>query len=256
MDVLFHSGANIVYYQDKQTGAIDVTCKTGITGVANDEITMSISFTGDDTNTTCSTICNNGPQVPCDWNSMEWIESEGTCTIVANATVANSGGFCCDNNAVDSRVIACENVSIVKDCIITPSEDPANHSSQPSILVDSVIGVSCLLLIVLIVIGIVVFYWKRRNRYNEGIIHASMHNYYVCILRTLAWPHIHQPLVAIDMTPGIFYSDRKICNLLESVDSLCRDGTDTPMLPYIGKAFTRTNFEELGLFRYLIMVCE
>ena len=42
----------------------------------------------------------------------------------------------------------------------------------------------------------------------------------------------------------------------ESVDSLCRDGADTPMAPYIGKAFTRTNFEDLSLFRYMIMVCE
>ena len=42
----------------------------------------------------------------------------------------------------------------------------------------------------------------------------------------------------------------------ESVDSLCRDGADTPMPPYIGKAFTRTNFEDLSLFRYIIMVCE
>ena len=42
----------------------------------------------------------------------------------------------------------------------------------------------------------------------------------------------------------------------ESVDSLCRDGADTPMPPYIGKAFTRTNVEDLSLFRYLIMVCE
>ena len=42
----------------------------------------------------------------------------------------------------------------------------------------------------------------------------------------------------------------------ESVDSLCRDGVDTPMPPYIGKAFTRTNFEDLSLFRYIIMVCE
>ena len=42
----------------------------------------------------------------------------------------------------------------------------------------------------------------------------------------------------------------------ESVDSLCRDGAETPMPPYIGKAFTRTNFEDLSLFRYMIMVCE
>ena len=42
----------------------------------------------------------------------------------------------------------------------------------------------------------------------------------------------------------------------ESVDSLCRDGVDTPMPPYIGKAFIRTNVEKLSLFRHLIMVCE
>ena len=42
----------------------------------------------------------------------------------------------------------------------------------------------------------------------------------------------------------------------ESVDSLCRDGADTPMPPYIGKAFTRTNFEDISLFRYINMVCE
>ena len=34
----------------------------------------------------------------------------------------------------------------------------------------------------------------------------------------------------------------------ESVDSLCRDGVDTPMPPYIGKAFTCINFEDLSLF--------
>ena len=42
----------------------------------------------------------------------------------------------------------------------------------------------------------------------------------------------------------------------ESVDSLCRDGADTPMPPYIGKAFTPTNVEGYSLFRYRIMVCE
>ena len=42
----------------------------------------------------------------------------------------------------------------------------------------------------------------------------------------------------------------------ESVDSLCRDGADTPMPPYIGKAFTRTNFEDISLFRYINMACE
>ena len=46
-----------------------------------------------------------------------------------------------------------------------------------------------------------------------------------------------------------------IC-IRESVDSLCGDGVDTPMPPYIGKAFTRTNVEDVSLFRYLIMVCK
>ena len=47
-----------------------------------------------------------------------------------------------------------------------------------------------------------------------------------------------------------------ILYIRELVDSLCRDGADTPMPPYIGKAFTRTNFEDLSLFRYMVMVCE
>ena len=42
----------------------------------------------------------------------------------------------------------------------------------------------------------------------------------------------------------------------ESVDSLCRDGADMPMPPYIGKACTRPNLEDLSLFRYLTIVYE
>ena len=40
------------------------------------------------------------------------------------------------------------------------------------------------------------------------------------------------------------YTSVKI--IRESVDSLCRDGVDTPTPPYIhvGKAFTRTNVED------------
>ena len=37
-------------------------------------------------------------------------------------------------------------------------------------------------------------------------------------------------------------------NIRESVDSLRRDGADTPMPPYMGKAFTRTHFEDLKAF--------
>ena len=33
----------------------------------------------------------------------------------------------------------------------------------------------------------------------------------------------------------------------ESVDSPCRDGEGTPMLPYIGKAYTHTNVEDVGI---------
>ena len=54
----------------------------------------------------------------------------------------------------------------------------------------------------------------------------------------------------------IFYAGLAFDTIRESVDSLCRDGADTPMPPYIGKAFTRTNFEDLSLFRYLTIVYE
>ena len=42
----------------------------------------------------------------------------------------------------------------------------------------------------------------------------------------------------------------------ESVDSLCRDGADMPRPPYIGKACTHPNLEDLSLFRYLTIVYE
>ena len=45
-------------------------------------------------------------------------------------------------------------------------------------------------------------------------------------------------------------------NIRESVDSLCRDGADMPRPPYIGKACTRPNLEDLSLFRYLSNVYE
>ena len=37
---------------------------------------------------------------------------------------------------------------------------------------------------------------------------------------------------------------RALLSEIKSVDSLCRDGADTPMSPYIGKAFTCTNVED------------
>ena len=38
-------------------------------------------------------------------------------------------------------------------------------------------------------------------------------------------------------------------HIRESVDSLCRDGADMPRPPYIGKACTRPNLQDLRLFR-------
>ena len=42
----------------------------------------------------------------------------------------------------------------------------------------------------------------------------------------------------------------------ELVDSPCRDGTDTPTPPYIGKAFTCSNIGDLSLCSYMIMFCK
>ena len=49
---------------------------------------------------------------------------------------------------------------------------------------------------------------------------------------------------------------RSRTHIRESVDSLCRDGADMPRPPYIGKACTRPNLEDLSLFRYLSNVYE
>ena len=58
---------------------------------------------------------------------------------------------------------------------------------------------------------------------------------------------------------GENYRMKVHCNgesIRESVDSLCRDGADMPRPPYIGKACTRPNLEDLSLFRYLSNVYE
>ena len=54
----------------------------------------------------------------------------------------------------------------------------------------------------------------------------------------------------------INFSSGKDSIIRESVDSLCRDGADMPRPPYIGKACTRPNLEDLSLFRYLTIVYE
>ena len=58
-------------------------------------------------------------------------------------------------------------------------------------------------------------------------------------------------------TNKIFHIDLE-CGVVirESVDSLCRDGADMPRPPYIGKACTRPNLEDLSIFRYLTIVHE
>ena len=78
----------------------------------------------------------------------------------------------------------------------------------------------------------------------------------VWYIHTLHCPAIIGASVSEPPPGAVYGGSRYIYIIRESVDSLCRDGADTPMPPYIGKAFTRTNFEDLSLFRYMIMVCE
>ena len=54
----------------------------------------------------------------------------------------------------------------------------------------------------------------------------------------------------------IFNDFYNTCGIRESVDSLCRDGADMPRPPYIGKACTRPNLEDLSLFKSLASVHE
>ena len=54
----------------------------------------------------------------------------------------------------------------------------------------------------------------------------------------------------------LYIVGRRQSLIRESVDSLCRDGVDMPMTPYIGIACTRPNIEDLSLFRYLTIVYE
>ena len=55
---------------------------------------------------------------------------------------------------------------------------------------------------------------------------------------------------------GEFLRDFTALSIMDDDSECCAKRRDTPMLPYVGKALTRTNFEDLSLFRYMIMVCE
>ena len=79
---------------------------------------------------------------------------------------------------------------------------------------------------------------------NYPFLEFTVQIIYTCSIQMLTMAMEMEIMVPLPMT------------IRESVDSLCRDGADTPMPLYIGKAFTRTNFEDSSLFRYMIMVCE
>ena len=149
----------MIHYQDELSGISNFSCSTGVTGAVNSGLTMNMTFTGDDNNT-CSAICDKQQEVSCDWDNMEWIESDGTCTVILNSTTSNLGTFCCE---VNSQVITCEHVSATND---RTTED--RHSSKPpGIIIGSAIGGTCLLLVILIVIGIAVLYRRRPTPYKR-----------------------------------------------------------------------------------------
>ena len=56
---------------------------------------------------------------------------------------------------------------------------------------------------------------------------------------------------AVSPSPSVYYLTALPLPIIirESVDSLCRDGADMPRPPYIGKACTRPNLQDLRLFR-------
>ena len=68
--------------------------------------------------------------------------------------------------------------------------------------------------------------------------------------------HIEVNMLCVSMYDCASPNERVVTSIRESVDSLCRDGADMPRPPYIGKACTRPNLEDLSLFRYLTIVYE
>ena len=71
----------------------------------------------------------------------------------------------------------------------------------------------------------------------------SHHDQAIPILSPLHFMRVSHPYIPL-------FKIRRIFDLLvrESVDSLCRDGADMPRPPYIGKACTRPNLEDLKPF--------
>ena len=76
--------------------------------------------------------------------------------------------------------------------------------------------------------------------------------------------NIHADVIEGVLNRRLFLNGRACCSsslvfsrsssIRESVDSLCRDGADTPRPPYIGNACTRPNATFVSLFSCLTVV--
>ena len=72
---------------------------------------------------------------------------------------------------------------------------------------------------------------KSGISHGKGVVHAAIN----CVCNVCGSAHSCGGVVNSSLLSIVF--------IRELVDSLRRDGTDTPMPPYIGKAFTRTNVD-------------
>ena len=79
--------------------------------------------------------------------------------------------------------------------------------------------------------------------------HVYVYIVSVCIVAAFEYLKSH-PVGQIDEQEFSHYCGVGVVvtiGIRESIDSLCRDGANIPRPPYIGKACTRPNLEDLGI---------
>ena len=152
----------MIIYEGDAKNHTHFVCSTGMSGEANDGISVLVSFSDPSGDVDCSVQCGSiyKPHPPCGWNSVTWNESTGMCTVtIDKLTPSDTGSYCCSVNAT---ITNCQNMSDVTELSIT-TQTPADHDKTIGCGVGG--GILIILILIVIVSGGAYYTYRRRPGY-------------------------------------------------------------------------------------------
>ena len=162
----------MTHYREKEDSSVYFECRTGLQGVAKENVKLNLTFTRNDSRK-CSAICGEEQQLECNGGKLSWSEDVGLCRLtIARPVTADSGELCCTaSNSRNSEVKDCDTLSVLEGVKILPATTQSTHSHELSELAKIIVGSTCggVLLIIVVVVAvivalIIVWAWWRRRR--------------------------------------------------------------------------------------------